>query len=99
MPRFAREIDLGRRELELVAHLWLRRLDDDRMDLVRAVEGCRHLVVHEARVGEPRAVRHFHEPRLRAGLGAPPTSDVQGHYLYVTLAETSANVWLIDPRR
>jgi Tol biopolymer transport system component len=49
--------------------------------------------------GAPRVVRHFHEPRLRAGFGASPTSDVQDDFLYVTLTETRANLWLIGGRR
>jgi hypothetical protein len=50
-------------------------------------------------VGAPRAVRHFHEPQLRSGVGASPTSDVQDGFLYTTLTDTHANVWLIDGKR
>ena len=49
--------------------------------------------------GEPRAVLHLHEPRLRAAVRAMPTNDVQGGYLYMTLTEASSNIWLLDTRR
>jgi Tol biopolymer transport system component len=50
-------------------------------------------------IGEPRAVLHLHEPRLRAVARAAPTNDVQGGYLYMTLTEASSNIWMLDIRR
>jgi Tol biopolymer transport system component len=50
-------------------------------------------------IGEPRAVLHLHEPRLRAVARAGPTNDVQGGYLYMTLTEASGNIWMLDTRR
>jgi Tol biopolymer transport system component len=50
-------------------------------------------------IGQPRAVLHLHEPRLRAAVRAMPTNDVQGAYLYMTLTEASANIWMLDTRR
>jgi serine/threonine protein kinase len=50
-------------------------------------------------IGEPRAVLHLHEPRLRAVAKAAPTNDVQGGYLYMTLTEASGNIWMLDTRR
>jgi len=50
-------------------------------------------------IGEPRAVLHLHEPRLRAAVRAIPTNDVQGGYLYMTLTEASSNIWMLDTRR
>jgi Tol biopolymer transport system component/DNA-binding winged helix-turn-helix (wHTH) protein len=49
--------------------------------------------------GEPRAVAHFHEPRLGAVVGAYVTNDVQARYLFATLTETFGNIWLIDQSR
>src|SRR5262249_54592957 len=48
-------------------------------------------------VGPPRAVQHFHQPRLRAGTGAIATNDVQDGYAYITLTETTGNIWMLDP--
>jgi Tol biopolymer transport system component len=50
-------------------------------------------------IGEPRAILHLHEPRLRAAVRAMPTNDVQGGYLYMTLTEASSNIWMLDTRR
>jgi hypothetical protein len=47
-------------------------------------------------IGPPRAVQHFHDLRLRAGMGAIATNDVRDGYLYVTLTETTGNVWMLD---
>jgi hypothetical protein len=47
-------------------------------------------------VGEPRAVHHFHQPRLRAVAAAMVNNDVFRNHLYVTLTETSGNIWLLD---
>jgi Tol biopolymer transport system component/DNA-binding winged helix-turn-helix (wHTH) protein len=47
-------------------------------------------------VGQPRAVIHLHEPRLRAAVRAMPTNDVQGGYLYMTLTEATGNIWMLD---
>lgn len=47
-------------------------------------------------VGEPRAVQHFHQPRLRAATRATPTNDVSGGALYVTLTEITGNIWMLD---
>jgi Tol biopolymer transport system component len=47
-------------------------------------------------VGSPRAVRHFHQPRLRAAAAAGATNDVAAGYLYVTLTESAANIWMLD---
>ena len=47
-------------------------------------------------IGTPRAVQHLHEPRLRAVTGAVVTNDVRGGYLYVTLTETTGNIWMLQ---
>ena len=47
-------------------------------------------------VGPPLAVEHFHQPRLRAASGAMATNDVAAGYLYVTLTETAANIWMLE---
>ena len=47
-------------------------------------------------VGAPRAVQHFHQPRLRAAARANPTNDVMNGVLYVTLTETTGNIWMLD---
>ena len=47
-------------------------------------------------VGQPRAVIHLHDPRLRAAVRAMPTNDVQGGYLYMTLTEATGNIWMLD---
>jgi hypothetical protein len=49
--------------------------------------------------GVPRAVAHFHEPRLGAVVGAFVTNDVQAGYLFATLTESTGNIWLIDQSR
>ena len=41
-------------------------------------------------------MQHLHEPRLRAGTGAIATNDVQDGYLYMTLTETTGNIWMLD---
>lgn len=46
-------------------------------------------------LGEPRPVRHFHEPRLRVAVGTTAMNDVQGGYLYMSLTETTGNIWLM----
>jgi hypothetical protein len=45
--------------------------------------------------GPPRAVQHLHQPRLRAAAGAMVTNDVRAGYLYVTLTETTGNIWMM----
>jgi hypothetical protein len=45
--------------------------------------------------GPPRAVQHLHHPRLRAAAGAMVTNDVRAGYLYVTLTETTGNIWMM----
>jgi Tol biopolymer transport system component/DNA-binding winged helix-turn-helix (wHTH) protein len=47
--------------------------------------------------GPPRAVQHLHQPRLRAVAVAAVTNDVRGGHLYLTLTETTGNVWLMKP--
>jgi Tol biopolymer transport system component len=47
-------------------------------------------------VGVPRAVEHFHEPRLRAVAGAGATNHVAAGYMYVTLTSSAANIWMLD---
>jgi len=47
-------------------------------------------------VGPPRAVQHFHQPRLRAAARTNPTNDVNEHFMYVTLTETTGNIWMLD---
>ena len=46
-------------------------------------------------VGELRVVQHLHDPRLRAASGVIVTNDVRGSFLYVTLTETTGNIWMI----
>jgi Tol biopolymer transport system component len=48
--------------------------------------------------GEPRPIYHFHNPHLRAGTGAVATSYLAAGYLYVTLTESTANLWLLNRR-
>jgi Tol biopolymer transport system component len=48
-------------------------------------------------VGGPRVVQHFHEPRLRAVAGARVSNHVAAGYLYVTLTESAANIWMLEP--
>ena len=45
-----------------------------------------------------RTITRFalHEPRLRAVTGAWATNDVRGGYLYVTLTETTGNIWMMQ---
>jgi hypothetical protein len=49
-------------------------------------------------IGAPRAVLHFHHPRLRAASGAAAFDDVQAGYLYMTLTEATGNIWMIDSK-
>ena len=49
-------------------------------------------------IGQPRVVQHLHQPRVRAALGAAATNDVVAGYLYMTVSETTGNIWMIDPR-
>jgi Tol biopolymer transport system component/DNA-binding winged helix-turn-helix (wHTH) protein len=49
-------------------------------------------------VGEPRPIHHFHNPRLRAGTGAVAPSYLAAGHLYVTLTESTANIWLLNRR-
>ncbi len=49
--------------------------------------------------GPPVAVQHFHQPRLRAVARAASTNYVAGGYLYVTLTETAANIWMLEQPR
>jgi hypothetical protein len=46
--------------------------------------------------GAPVAVQHFHRPGLRAASGAIATNDVADGYLYVTLTQTAANIWMME---
>ena len=46
--------------------------------------------------GPPHAVQHFHNPRLRPAASAMATNAVAGGYLYVTLTESAANIWMLD---
>jgi Tol biopolymer transport system component len=48
-------------------------------------------------VGSPQAVQHFHQSRLRAFAGGAQASNhVAAGYLYVTLAASAANIWMLD---
>ena len=47
-------------------------------------------------VGSPRAVMHFHQPRLRAAVGAGSTNDLRHGYFYMTLTETTGNIWMLQ---
>jgi eukaryotic-like serine/threonine-protein kinase len=49
-------------------------------------------------IGLPRAVRHFHDPRLRATSGAAAFNDVEGGYLYMSLTESTGNIWLLEDK-
>lgn len=62
---------------------WLQRLDPKTMQAT----------------GDPRAVQHLHQPRLRAVAGAIVTNDVRGGYLYMTLTEATANLWTMTDRQ
>ena len=44
----------------------------------------------------PVAVQHFHQPRLQAGTAATATTWVHDRFLYVTLTETTGNIWMLD---
>ena len=48
-------------------------------------------------VGGPQAVQHFHQSRLRApfAAGAQTSNHVAAGYLYVTLAASAANIWML----
>ena len=48
-------------------------------------------------VGSPQAVQHFHQSRLRApfAAGAQASNHVAAGYLYVTLAASAANIWML----
>jgi Tol biopolymer transport system component len=48
-------------------------------------------------IGAPVAVKHFHDPRLRAVTGAFATNDVAAGYIYVTLTGATANIWMLNP--
>ena len=50
----------------------------------------------ERPTGLPRVVMHFHHPRLRATAGAQAFEDVEAGYLYMTLTESTGNIWMID---
>jgi Tol biopolymer transport system component len=48
-------------------------------------------------VGSPQAVQHFHQSRLRAfAAGAAASNHVAAGYLYVTLAASAANIWMLE---
>ena len=47
-------------------------------------------------IGQPRAVLHLHNPRLRATTGAAATNDVRAGYLYLTATESTGNIWMLD---
>jgi len=48
-------------------------------------------------VGSPQAVQHFHQSRLRAfAAGAQASNHVAAGHLYVTLAASAANIWMLD---
>jgi hypothetical protein len=48
-------------------------------------------------VGTPQAVQHFHQSRLRAfAAGAAASNHVTAGYLYVTLAASAANIWMLE---
>lgn len=46
--------------------------------------------------GPSSIVQHLHEPHLRAGTSAIATNDVRAGYLYVTLTETTGNIWMLN---
>jgi eukaryotic-like serine/threonine-protein kinase len=50
-------------------------------------------------IGPPRPVQHFHQPRLRAAARARASSSVSNGALYVTLTETTGNIWTMDPTK
>jgi Tol biopolymer transport system component len=45
--------------------------------------------------GAASAVRHLHDPRLRAAARALVNNDVHGNFLYATLTETKGNIWML----
>ena len=47
--------------------------------------------------GAPEAVLHLHQPRLRAAVRATPSNDVVNGAMYVTLTETTGNIWMLEP--
>jgi Tol biopolymer transport system component len=47
--------------------------------------------------GAPEAVLHLHQPRLRAAVRATPSNDVANGAMYVTLTETTGNIWMLEP--
>jgi hypothetical protein len=63
--------------------VWLQRLDP----------------VTKRPAGAPQPVQHFHQPRLRAARSAAAANDVRAGYLYITLAETTGNIWMLDQKR
>jgi Tol biopolymer transport system component len=50
-------------------------------------------------IGQPRVVQHLHQPRLRAALGAAATNDVAAGYFYMTITETTGNIWMLQAGR
>lgn len=50
-------------------------------------------------IGPPRTVLHLHNPRLRAASGAAATNAVQGGYLYMTVTESTGNIWMLEGPR
>ena len=50
-------------------------------------------------IGQPRAVLHLHNPRLRAASGAAATNDLQAGYLYLTATEATGNIWMLESGR
>ena len=50
-------------------------------------------------LGAPRAVYHFHQPRLRAASGAAAFNDVQAGHLYLSLTESTGKIWMLDHGR
>lgn len=50
-------------------------------------------------IGAPRPVQHFHQPQLRAAARASASNDVVAGVLYVTLTETTGNIWMLDATR
>jgi hypothetical protein len=48
-------------------------------------------------IGAPRAVQHFHSPRLRPVAGVIVTNHVADGYMYVTLTESTGNIWMLGP--
>jgi Tol biopolymer transport system component len=46
--------------------------------------------------GPPRPLYHFHNPRVRAGAAAAVMNYIAAGYLYVTLTESTANIWMLS---